>query len=472
MHAGPSRPEQAREVRGPAAPDGSAAAPHRPLRLVEDLDREALKEHLLEAWRLTDWLFSGLVDDAVFQRQPDPLRNPLIFYFGHPAAFTLNKLGLAGLREAPLDARLQRVLAMGVDPVEPEDLDVSRESWPTAAEVRDFRRAALPAILAAVDALEAPPSWDSPGWALLMGAEHERIHFETSSVLIRQLPLESVRPPEGWTHAPSTGVSPANDAVSFEGGVVVLGKPERPRTYGWDNEYGRLLCEVPPFQLSEALVSNGAFLAFVEDGGYAQEALWSPEGRAWLRRHGRGHPRFWLRVAPGQGAGEGAEAWRWRGVFQERALPLDWPVEVNHHEARAFCRWIGARLPSEAEWALATRQMRRQHNDATFHPAHHLHLAACSPRGIKAVEPGPSGLHDPVGNVWQWLSDTFRPLPGFRAHRLYRDFSEPFFDPHHRTLRGGSWASTGATASEHYRLWFRPHFFQHAGFRLAWDARA
>lgn len=448
-----------------ARPPQTGPDAHRPLRLSADLGAQELRAHLVEAWRLTDWLFSGLDGDAVFQDQPDPLRNPLIFYFGHPAAFTLNKLGLAGLVDAPLDAELQRILARGVDPVEPGELEVA-EAWPGAAEVRAFREAALPVILGAIDRLEATPTWDSPGWALIMGAEHERIHFETSSVLIRQLPLDRVRPPQGWAHAPSSGVAPANDPVEIEGGVVVLGKPELPRTYGWDNEYGRLLCEVAPFELSEALVSNGAFLEFVEAGGYEEERLWSEAGWRWRRTYGRGQPRFWRRDP----SATGGRGWRWRGVFQERELPLDWPAEVNHHEAAAFARWAGARLPTEAEWAQATRAMPRRHGDATFHPAHHLHLAACSPRGIKAGEPAPSGIFDPVGNVWQWLGDTFKPLPGFRSHRLYRDFSEPFFDPHHRTLRGGSWASTGATASEFYRLWFRPHFFQHAGFRLAWDA--
>jgi formylglycine-generating enzyme required for sulfatase activity len=70
--------------------------------------------------------------------------------------------------------------------------------------------------------------------------------------------------------------------------------------------------------------------------------------------------------------------------------------------------------------------------------------------------------------VWQWLSDDFQPLPGFRTHRLYEDFSKPWFGEHHKMLLGGSWASTGATASQFYRLWFRPGFLQHAGFRMAW----
>ncbi|MCB9780190.1 MAG: 5-histidylcysteine sulfoxide synthase [Alphaproteobacteria bacterium] len=433
------------------------AGPHHAL-IVDVLDRDALRAHVLQAWRLTDWLFSGLADDDVFQLQPDPLRNPLVFYFGHTAAFSLNKLGLAGLVERPLDAGLQHLLAVGVDPAAASELDTA-VPWPTAAEVRDFRAAALPMVLDAIDALDAPPRWDNAGWAVLMGSEHDRIHFETSSVLIRQLPLDAVRAPVGWQVA-DAGPAPDERRVQVDGGSVVLGKPAAPMTYGWDNEFGRLSVDVAPFTVGATLVDNAAFLRFVQAGGYEDRTLWTDEGWAWVQEHGVTAPRFW------RGDDDGLQL---RGVFRRRPLPQDWPVEVNHHEATAYCRWRGARLPTESEWALLARGAARARGDAAFHDAHHLQLAACSPRGVAAGPPDARGIHDAVGNVWQWLADDFRPLPGFRPHAWYPDFSEPYFDPQHKAMRGGSWASTGATASEHYRLWFRPHFYQHAGFRLAWD---
>ncbi len=435
----------------PAARPGG---PHRPLILEGDV-RDALRAHLLAAWGLTDWLFSGLVDDAVFDLQPDPRRNPLVFYFGHPAAFTLNKLGAAGLVDGPVDADLQRILGVGVDPATADELD--RRAWPPVDEVRDLRRAALPRILAAVDAVDAPPGWDDPGWALLMGAEHERIHFETSSVLVRQLPLDAVRPPPGWTIGPSGAEPPDAARVEVPGRTVVLGKPDHPPTWGWDNEFGHLAVEVAPFTAGATLVSNRAFLGFVRAGGYRDRRWWSEAGWRW--RAGRTLPPFWC--------GD-ADAPALRTVFRRIALPLDWPAEVTFHEAEAWCRWAGARLPTEAEWVAMAGDAARNHGDTAQHPDHHLHLATCSPRPVHAGRPTPTGLHDPAGNLWQWLSDDFRPLPGFRAHPLYPDFSTPYFDPEHKTLRGGSWASTGATASEHYRLWFRPDFLQHAGFRPIW----
>ncbi len=408
----------------------------RPLWL-EGLDNATLVQAIDRAWRQTEWLFSGVDPDALHE-QPDPLRNPLIFYVGHTAAFSLNKLGLAGLAE-PLDAELQQLFAVGVDPATAADLDRSA-LYPGLDEVQAFRDAAKERVLAAARACDLGGlGWEHPGWALLMGLNHDLIHFETSSVLIRQLGADRVRPPTGWTHAASLGVAPDNAPVEVPGGQVILGKPDAVKTYSWDNELGQRRVQVAPFKASRQLVSNAEWLRFVQDGGPV--------------------PAFWRR--------EG-DRWIWRGVFQERELPLDWPAEVTHEQASAYCAWIGARLPTEAEHARLAWDAPRERGDSAFHPAHHLHLASCSPRPVHAGQPTPSGLHDPYGNVWQWLDQDFAPLPGFKTHPWYEDFSTLYFGPDHQMLAGGSWASMGTSASQHYRLWFRPFFVQHAGFRLAW----
>mgnify|MGYP002631795776 CR=1 FL=1 len=419
---------------------------HLPLRL-DCVDADGLKREVRHAWALTDWLFSRVADDAM-RLNPDPLRNPLVFYLGHPAAFWLNKLKLAGVISSGLDERLEARLAVGVDPATVSELDLSTH-YPPIDEVRDFRRQALEVVLQACERC-GTLAWDSPGWAFPMALEHERIHVETSSVLLRQAPLALVQPPEGWELAPA-GTAPPNGRVALAGGMVTLGKPELP-TFGWDNEYGQKTVEVAPFSVSRQLVSNAEYALFVNDA-YTDDRWWSAEGAAW--RGSRTAPAFWR--GP-----------RLRTVFQEIERPEDWPAVVTWFEAEAFCNWTGARMPTEAEQAHLALDAPRRDGDAAFHPAHHLHLATCSPRGVATGLPTERGVHDPYGNVWQWLSDDFQPLPGFRAHRLYEDFSKPWFGEQHKMLLGGSWASTGATASQFYRLWFRPGFLQHAGFRMAW----
>jgi hypothetical protein len=95
-----------------------------------------------------------------------------------------------------------------------------------------------------------------------------------------------------------------------------------------------------------------------------------------------------------------------------------------------------------------------------------LNLAWGSSRPVDAGQPTEAGFHDVFGNVWQWLEDHFNPLPGAKVHPYYDDFSTPCYDGQHQMILGGSWASTGDEASIWARFHFRPHFFQHAGFRL------
>ncbi|HEY9703967.1 MAG TPA: SUMF1/EgtB/PvdO family nonheme iron enzyme, partial [Allocoleopsis sp.] len=92
-----------------------------------------------------------------------------------------------------------------------------------------------------------------------------------------------------------------------------------------------------------------------------------------------------------------------------------------------------------------------------------------TPVNFLEVKQSPSKLCDLRGNVWQWLDDHFNPLNGFQPHFLYEDQSAPFFDEEHLMMVGGSWASNGSMTSRFYRNWFRPHFYQHAGFRLVQD---
>lgn len=412
------------------------------------------------AWALNAWLFRGVHDPDAMRLSPDPLRNPLIFYLGHTAAFYLNKLVAAGVLARGVDERLERLFARGVDPATADELEA--RAWPALDRVWAWRADVFELVNGVIERLpiRLPVTDRDPVWALLMGVEHARIHFETSSVLIRQAPLRALRAPEGWRCAPSWGRPEAMRRVRIDAGAVTLGKPSRTPWFGWDNEYGRSERRVGSFEIADRLVANADYLTFVQEGGYDRRELWTEEGWRWRVAEGARRPRFWREI--------GGEVWL-RTVFDERPLPLDWPAEVNGLEAAAWCRWAGARLPSEAELALATDDAPLTHDDVIEDPAYNLNLRWQSPRPVGAGVPTPRGLHDAWGNVWQWLSDDFAPLPGFAPHPLYDDFSSPYFDADHSGLRGGAWATTGTGASRYYRLWFRRHFYQHAGFRPVWE---
>ena len=197
-----------------------------------------------------------------------------------------------------------------------------------------------------------------------MGFEHERIHLETSSVLIRELPLNLVRRPAEWTKLhpsaaraepqafpPRAGMDyPPNEFIAVPGQPVALGKPAGWPSYGWDNEYGRRETTVQPFQASRALVSNGEFHEFVVAGGYREPRYWSETGWDWRTFRNLKWPTFWVPDGPA-----GLHRYRLRTLFEQIDMPWDWPVDVNYHEAKAYCAWRAerdrqpCRLPSEAE---------------------------------------------------------------------------------------------------------------------------
>lgn len=440
---------------------------HQPPR-VGELERTALRKYFENTWQLYEQLFWAVNREDAMYEAPDPLRHPLIFYLGHTAAFYVNKLAAVGLIEHRVDRTLESLMAKGVDPEQPGELAGFR-NWPNLDRVVRFRQDVFELVQRVIDKVELPAAShdsivDRPIWALLMSLEHERIHFETSSVLIRQLDVVHTRRPAGWTYAPSRGQPEPARFIDVPDGYVRLGRP-RLDMYAWDNELGRLDVHVAGFVAADRLVTNAEFRTFVERGGYHERAFWSPAGWAWRNEVEASAPRFWRK-------GDGG--WRYRAMFDELPLPLDWPAEVNAHEAHAYCQFVGSgyRLPTEAEYRRMTDGAPVVHDDSVYADCYNLNLAYGSPTPVDFCHEsvGELGFYDPYGNVWQWLSDDFKPLPGFQPHPLYRDFSDPYFDDQHATLLGGSWASTGESASRYYRLWFRRKFYQHAGFRLVRSA--
>ena len=429
-----------------------------------DAKRREIRAYFHATCDRYEQLFEVLAGDAAFYVKPIALRHPLIFYYGHTATFFVNKLLLAGLLEMRIDPRLESICAVGVDEMSWDDLDDTHYEWPQVAEVRAYRhrmRAAVDGLIARLP-LTLPIDWESPWWPILMGIEHERIHLETSSVLIRQHALAYVRPHPAWRPCREAGEPPANELLPVPAGEVMLGKdwPDDPH-YGWDNEYGRHVAEVPAFLASRMLVSNREFLAFVEAGGYENDAWWTEEGLGWRNFSQARQPTFWMRDG---------EAWRLRLMLEEVTMPWDWPVEVNCHEATAFCNWKAAetgqpvRLPSEAEWyrLYAVAGLSEVLHDRPAAANIHLdHWASPCP-----VDRFPQGaFFDLAGNVWQWTETPIYPFDGFRVHPLYDDFTTPTFDGRHNLIKGGSWIACGNESLRSARYAFRRHFFQHAGFR-------
>ena len=436
--------------------------------------REELRRAFHQTCEIYERLFALIRDDASYFERHEPLRHPLIFYFAHPAVFYINKLTAGRYIPARLDARLEAMMAVGVDEMSWDDLNSAHYDWPSVATVKSYRAAMREFVDEFIQSmpLTLPITPDQPAWVILMGIEHERIHLETSSVIMRMMPLDELRTGDDlsadeqrlWAMHEEAGEPPANEWLPVAAATVHLGKRLDDQTYGWDNEYGSEEVDLPAFRAARRLVSNAEFLAFIADGGYRDESLWTEEGRGWLHYTRAEHPRFWARRDGG---------YVQRNLLNEMPLPHNWPVEVNCLEAQAYCTWLARKtgenvqLPTEAHWyALRHTLPADLAADQPFWKTAPGNINLEHGASSTPVDTFPQGeFCDVVGNVWQWTRTPIMPFKGFEVHPLYDDFSVPTFDGRHNLIKGGSWIATGNEALISARYAFRRHFFQHAGFR-------
>lgn len=430
--------------------------------------RHEILDYFHATFDIDEKLYETLRYDETYYLRPDSLRHPLIFYYGHTATFFINKLTIAQIIKQRINPQFESMFAVGVDEMSWDDLNECYYDWPSVLQVKAYRDAVREVIdqLIRTLPLTMPIAWESPWWAILMAIEHERIHLETSSVLIRQLPIDHVLQIPFWDICGQSGEPSANQLLHVSAGKVVLGKSKDHPLYGWDNEYGEYTADILSFRAAKHLTSNYEFLQFVEAGCYDEQRWWGEEGWSWRQFKQAQHPLFWIK---------NNRLWKLRTMASEIAMPWNWPVEVNYLEAKAFCNWkaeqtkTSIRLPTEDEWV-------RLHDVCNIPDQHYWDVApgninlehwnsSCPVDIFKTGE-----FFDVLGNVWQWTETPIYPFHGFEIHKWYDDFSTPTFDTRHNLIKGGSWISTGNEATRDARYAFRRHFFQHAGFRYVESA--
>jgi hypothetical protein len=152
--------------------------------------REKIRHYFHQTFTMDEKLYELIANESGFYLRPDPLRHPLVFYLGHTAVFFINKLNIANIISTQVNPQYETMLAIGVDEMSWDDLDETHYNWPSIPEVRVYRdkvRALVDEVISTLPMPEGGITWDSPWWAIMMGIEHQRIHLETSSVLIRHL---------------------------------------------------------------------------------------------------------------------------------------------------------------------------------------------------------------------------------------------------------------------------------------------
>ena len=433
------------------------------------LDRAAALERFAANRRRTRALFD-LLDDSVYYARPIVLRNPVVFYEGHVPAFAVNTLIKNALGRPGIDAHLETIFARGIDP-ETEATAVARgnPAWPSRALVLQYAEAADRLIEDAIASahLDRPdhPMLDQAQalWTIL---EHEEMHQETLSYIWHQVPYAHKRTPAGYVTATDGSTSDVSSRVRIPAGTATLGTDRQERPFAWDNELPVHQVSVDAFTIDVHNVTNEKFLEFVDAGGYLEPRWWRPEDWAWVSSEGIRHPSFWEHDDAG---------WFCRGMFERVPLPAAWPVYVTWAEANAYARWRGRRLPTEGEYhraAFATPRGTEQSHpwgDTTPDRAPgNLDFARWDPGPVGMHPEGASafGVHDLIGNGWEWTCTTFGPFDGFRPLPSYPEYSADFFDGDHFVMKGASPVTSKALVRRGFRNWFRPRYpYVYATFR-------
>ena len=442
--------------------------------------RQEILEYFNNTFTIYEKLFEVIHDKESYYVKAEPLRHPLIFYYGHTATFFLNKFMLGGYIKERINPKFESMFAVGVDEMDWDDLNESHYDWPKVEEVKEYRNKVRELVTKKIKEfpISIPITWESPFWTVMMGIEHERIHLETSAVIIRRLPADKVHDESLWPLCPETDFQgydsegnprvnekfPQNELLGVEEGVVNTGKNDG--LYGWDNEFGTHIEKVPAFKASKFIVSNYDYLQFMLDGGYDNQKLWTEEGWRWNRSTQMKRPLFWV---PDQVV-NGKQTYKHRTFTRVIDMPWDWPVETNYLESKAYCNWLAAktgkaiRLPTEEEWYRLRDMIKTDLPNWEFGSVGNINLEVyASSCPINKFQT--NGFYDIVGNVWQHTETPFDGYDGFKIHPLYDDFSTPCFDTKHNMIKGGSWITTGNEAIYHSRYAFRRHFYQFAGFR-------
>ncbi|MGA5419708.1 ergothioneine biosynthesis protein EgtB [Streptomyces lavendulocolor] len=434
-------------------------------------DPERLRRRALDALttaRARTALLTSCVEDGELTAQHSPLMSPLVWDLAHISNQEEQWLWRAVAGREALRPEIDSIYDAFEHP------RAARPALPllAPAEARAYASDVRGRVLDVLERtpLEGGPALVDAAFAFGMVAQHEQQHDETMLIThqLRRGPaaLDAPAPPPG----PGTAGLPAE--VLVPGGPFTMGTSAEP--WALDNERPAHTRVVPAFFIDTVPVTNGAYMAFIADGGYGDERWWAPEGWAQIRAHGIGAPLFWRR--------EGGQ-WLRRRFGVVEPVPEDEPVlHVSWYEADAYARWAGRRLPTEAEWEKAARHdpvsgrsLRHPWGDDDPTPEHanlgqrHLRPA---PAGSYPAGRSPLGVRQLIGDVWEWTSSDFLPYPGFVAFP-YKEYSEVFFGPGHKVLRGGSFAVDPVACRGTFRNWDLPVRRQiFSGFRTARDAGA
>lgn len=425
--------------------------------------KQEIANLLIEARERTLLLISGLSDEDLHQ-QHDPLMSPIIWDVGHIAHF--EELWLTQNLDGPIEFTEMPGL---YNPFEHPRATRASLALPTLREMmerlREIRRRVLDRLESVEFDDENPLLRD--GYVYNMVLQHEHQHNETILQTLQLKKGEPYHAPRAVSFIPCTNAWP--ELVPFGGGRVSIGTHDRSAAY--DNERPEHAIELRPFLIDRFPVANWQYMEFMRDDGYERREFWSSGGQRWLTESKAVAPKYWSRSG---------DEWVTRSMDNTHPVDATHPVcHVCYYEAEAFAAWAGKRLPTEFEWEVAaswnpsTKRAQKfpwGDSKADSHSANIDQLAfGTTPIDAYRRNISPLGCSGMIGDVWEWTSSDFNGYPGFKSFP-YKEYSEEFFGPEYKVLRGGSWATRPGAIRNTFRNWDYPIRRQiFSGFRCAQD---
>ena len=432
---------------------------------VSPQDRKAELVRAMQATRRKTLALLAEIPDELLSLRVHEFYSPIGWHFGHIGMTEEAWTRVQALNGSPRDTALSFLFANL-----PENSKDNRVHLPPRkailAYLADTRNDALDALERTDITSANPLLTDAYAWDF--AHQHECQHQETIAELRQLLAMhtrqgeDSLSPEQAET---ALAAPEPMEMADITGGTFRMGSDA---ICDYDNEKDAHDVTVAPFRLDKTPVTAGQWIAFMQDSGYARPELWSGEGWQWRQAENAQMPEYWRRVGRGYGqyTAQGLSAIS----PHQPALSLSW------YEADAYARWIGKRLPTEAEWEYAARYDPRS-NETRLYPwgdtpprparADYGQRAAQArpaavmnvPTAYKPPDACAFGAQYLCGSVWEWTATPFLPYAGFRAFP-YDGYSQDHMDGKHYVCRGGSWASDARVLRASFRNWYVPTYRQ------------